>query len=83
VSGSWTTSGEEELAGRRRKVIGNEICFPVKLRVKLEHCEADGGKKVMNEARAGQMMDARIKMALNMKLGMTDRMVAQIYADGI
>lgn len=75
VSGSWTTKGEEELTGRRRKVIGNDISLPVKSMVKFEHCEADGGNEVTNDACARQMMDARIKMAVSIQLGMTGRMI--------
>ena len=51
----------------------------MKLRVKLEHCEADGGKKVTNDARAEQMMDTRIKVAVNINLGMIGRMVVLEY----
>jgi hypothetical protein len=52
-------------------VIGAGICLPVKVTVKSEHCEAAGGKTVMNEARAEQMMDAKMdKMVQYIELGM-------------
>ena len=79
MSGSSTTKGEEELTGRRRKEIGNDILLPVKSMVKFEHCSTDGGKEVTNAARATQMVDARTEMAVNIELGMTCRMVVVVY----
>jgi len=53
--------------------------LPVKLRVKFEHCDADDGKKVINDARAKQTVDARMKMTVKIRLGMTGQMIVPEY----
>lgn len=51
----------------------------MKLTVKFEHCEADGGKTATNDACATQMVDARIKITVIIQLGMTGRMGVVVY----
>ena len=51
----------------------------MKSTVKFEHCEADGGKKATNDACATQMVDARMKIAVSIQLGMTGRMGVVVY----
>ena len=47
--------------------------------VKFEHCSTDSGKDVTNAARTTQIVDARTRMAVNIELGMTCRMVVGVY----